>query len=129
MKTLAVCLFTLVSLSLAHAGGTSMKVEGNCSGKLADGSDISYTYYSNFNGCKKVSTSAVSFQGGLEGLYTGTRAFSKSSDIYKFYAYTLVFANSTGNTTGKLTYRDQETKKKHTITLQCEVRDYEYGDC
>lgn len=106
-----------------------MKIEGNCSGKLADGADISYTYYSDFNGCKKVSTAAVSFQGGLEGLNTGTRAFSKSSDIYKFYKYTLTFANSTGNTTGKLTYRDPETNKKHTITLQCEVRDYEYTDC
>lgn len=129
MKILALTLISLLSTSISYAGGTSMKVEGNCSGKLADGSDISYTYYSNFNGCKKVSTSAVSFQGGLEGLFTGTRAFTSSSDVYKFYSYTLTFANSTGNTTGKLTYRDPESKKKKTVTLQCEVRDYEYSDC
>ena len=129
MKTLvAASLLSLTLLSSAFAG-TSMKVEGSCSGKLLDGTDISYTYYSNFNGCKKISTSAVSFQSGIEGLFTGTRSFTDSSDNYSFTNYKIVFKNSTGNTTGKLTYKDARTGKSKTVTLQCEVRDYEYGDC
>lgn len=122
MKTLIISLITLTSLSLAHAG-SSLKLEGSCSGKLADGTEVSYSYYSNFNGCKKTSVAAVIFTNGIEGLYTGTRSFTKSSDIYTFNAYKLIFANSTGNTTGKLIY------KKKTAKLSCEVRDYEYSDC
>lgn len=127
MKTLIVSIITLSFSSLSY--GSSLKIEGTCSGKLADGSDISYTYYSNFNGCKKKSVAAVNFTSGIEGLFTGTRSFTRSSDIYAFNGYKLIFANSTGNTTGKLNYKDIETNKTKTVTLQCEVRDYEYNDC
>lgn len=106
-----------------------MKVEGSCSGKLNDGTEVSYTYYSNYDGCKKVSSAAVNFNSGIEGLFTGKRSFTRSSDIYTFNDYKLIFANSTGNTSGKLTYKDFETSKRKTISVQCEVRDYEYADC
>lgn len=106
-----------------------MKEEGSCTGKLRNGTPVSYTYYSNFNGCKSVSTSAVQFSSGFEGLLTGTRSFSETSDNYTFNSFKLSFANSTGNTTGKLTYKDPSTGYTKTVTLQCEVRDYEYSDC
>ena len=128
MKNLIASLLVLSFSSLAVAG-TSMKVEGSCSGKLADGSEVSYTYYSNFNGCKKVSTSAVSFENGFDGLYTGTRSFTDSSDNYSFNSYKLSFSNSTGNSTGKLTYKDEFSGRSKTINVKCEVRDYEYSDC
>lgn len=128
MKTLIISALTMTMLSTAQAG-TSMKVEGTCSGTLKDGTEVSYTYYSNFDGCKKVSSAAVNFNSGIEGLFTGKRSFTRSTDRYTFNDYKLTFANSTGNTTGKLTYKDFETNKKQTVTLQCEVRDYEYADC
>lgn len=128
MKTLILSLASFFIFSQAMAG-SSLKVEGSCSGKLLDGSDVSYTYYSNFNGCKKVSTAGISFQDGKEGMYTGTRSFTTSSDNYTFNSYKLSFKNSTGNTTGKFIYKDARTGKTKTVTLQCEVRDYEYGDC
>ena len=84
---------------------------------------------SNFNGCKKVSTSAVSFQSGLDGLSTGTRSFTDSSDNYVFNSYKLSFANSTGNTTGKLSYKDESTGRIKSVKVSCDVRDYEYTDC
>jgi len=121
--------FVTLSLSSLAVAGTSMKVEGSCSGTLADGSEVSYTYYSNFNGCKKVSTSAVSFVNGFDGLYTGTRSFTDSSDNYSFNSYKLTFANSTGNTAGKLTYKDEFSGRTKTVKVKCEVRDYEYTDC
>ena len=128
MKTLTVTLLSLAFSSMALAG-TSMKVEGSCSGKLSDGSAVSYTYYSNFNGCKSVSSAAVSFGKGIEGLYTGTRSFTDSSDNYSLGAFRLSFANSTGNTTGKLTYKDPSTGATKTVKVECSVRDYEYSDC
>lgn len=106
-----------------------MKVEGNCGGKLLDGTEVNFTYYSNFDGCKKVSTAGLSFQGTIEGMNTGTRSFTTSSDIYNLKNYKIIFKNSTGNTTGRFTYNDASTGKAKTVTLQCEVRDYEYSDC
>ncbi len=109
--------------------GTSMKVEGSCSGTLSNGQAVSYTYYSNFNGCKSSASGAVSFKKGLEGLHTGTRSFTDSSDIYNLGSYKLTFANSTGNTTGKLTYKDPSTGATKTAKMTCSVRDYEYSEC
>lgn len=128
MKTLILTASTLLFIANVEAG-SSMKVEGTCSGKLPDGSDISYTYYSDFDGCAKKSGAAVNFTSGVEGLFTGKRSFTEKDDNYHFDDYQLTFANSTGNTTGKLTYTDLITGKKQSVTLQCEVRDYEYTDC
>lgn len=129
MKTLALALLTLITYSPVDAG-TPMKIEGTCSGNLSDGTDISFTYYSNYNGCQKVSKAAISFTKGFEGLFTGKRRFSGSQDIYRLNGgHKLILSNSTGNTSAKLTYPDDLSGKKKTMTFQCEVRDYEYGDC
>lgn len=128
MKIIIIFALSLVFISTTQAA-TSMKVEGSCSGTLKDGTEVSYTYYSNYNGCKKISTAALNFTSGIEGLFTGKRSFTRKSDLYTFNGYQLRFANSTGNTSGKLTYRDFTSNEKTTVTLQCEVRDYEYADC
>jgi len=124
MKSLFITTVALL-LSLPLAAGTSMKIEGTCTGKLLNGKAVSFTYYSNFDGCQSTSQAAVSFNKGFEGLFTGTRSFTDTQDIYKLNSgFKLIFANSTGNTSGTLFY---PLKKK--IKVQCEVRDYEYGDC
>jgi hypothetical protein len=120
-------LFIQLLPSADAATGSALKPEGSCSGNLADGTSVSFTYYSNFNGCKKTSKGAIAFQSGLEGLITGSRTLS-SKDYYNFPKLDLSFANSTGNTSGKLGYRDQGNVR-HVIEVQCEVRDYEYADC
>lgn len=126
--TLAVVLFTL------NAEAATMKFEGQCSGTLKDGTPVSYTYYSNFDGCKNRSRAAVTFHEGLAlDLHTGVRSFSNGKDIYSFKqdkkeVVRLTFADSTGNTSGALTYTDLEGEKQ-TVELSCMVRDYSYGDC
>ncbi len=128
MKFFTAAVLSLYIFSTVEAA-TSLKVEGNCGGKLGDGTEVSFTYYSNFDGCKKVSDAGISFQGMIESMNTGTRSFTDSSDIYNVKNYKLVFKNSTGNTSGQFTYKDESTGKTQTVTLQCEVRDYEYSDC
>lgn len=110
------------------AVGSSLKTEGSCSGALLDGTPVSLNYYSDFNGCKKVSKSAVTFTSGIEGLFTGSRTFKANKDIYNFPKHKLTFADSTGNTSGRLQYRDANNERQ-TVELSCEVRDYEYTDC
>jgi hypothetical protein len=129
VKTLILATLTLSICSASYAG-TSMKIEGSCTGTLSDGSAVSYTYYSNFNGCRKVIRAAVSFTSGIEGLFTGKRSFTDSQDIYVLNGgYKLIFANSTGNTSGSLSYPVGSSRKIQKATMQCEVRDYEYSDC
>lgn len=107
-----------------------MKIEGTCAGTLSDGSAVSYTYYSNFDGCRKISKAAISFTAGIEGLFTGKRSFTDSQDIYELNGgYKLIFANSTGNTSGSLTYPVGSGRKMETVNIQCQARDYEYQDC
>lgn len=106
----------------------SMKPEGACAGKLADGTSIAFEYFSNFNGCTQKARAAISYQQGREGMVTGTRAFSDTTDTYTFGKERLVFPNSTGNTTGKYFYTDSRGNRK-SVTLECDVRDYEYSDC
>ena len=60
LLAVALTLLTLVSHAKA-AIGTAMKIEGSCSGTLVDGSPVSFVYYSNFNGCKKVNKAALTF--------------------------------------------------------------------
>ncbi len=108
--------------------GSSMKYEGTCSGTLADGTAIGLNYYSDYDGCKEQSVSAVTFTAGIEGLFTGQRTFTETKDIYSFREQSLSFANSTGNTSGKLTIKNANDELE-TVQLQCNVRDYEYADC
>ncbi len=105
-----------------------MKLEGNCAGKLADGTSIAFQYYSNFNGCKNTASAAISYEQGYDGMTTGKRSLRETSDTYTFGKANLVFANSTGNTSGKFRYNDRRGDRK-SVTLQCDVRDYEYAEC
>lgn len=124
MKTF-IALVWFASTSLAHAG--SLNLQGNCTGKTLSGMDVALTYYSDYDGKKKESEAAVSFTEGRQGLQTGKRAFKGSQDIYQFEDVKLSFKNSTGNTSGLLTYTDEtDGKTKRTVELQCEIRDYEY---
>lgn len=132
MKTLLQISLALSTLAFSFSGlsATTMKIEGSCQGNLDNGEAVAFTYYSNFDGCKNKSTSAVSFSQGLgNNLYTGQRSFTESWDIYRFQKNVrLTFKNSTGNTSGKLRYQD-ENGTTRLVQVQCEVRDYEYAEC
>lgn len=119
-------ILTILSLILCtqSALAESMKLEGSCTGNLSNGTVISYSYYSNYDGCKKVSRASVSFTAGIKGVYKGKRSFTDSQDVYALHGgYKLIFANSSGNTTGIL------VKPGETVKVQCKVRDYEYPEC
>ncbi len=121
-------LFVAILPEAGAATGSSLKIEGSCTGNLADGTPVSFIYYSDYNGCRKVNKGAIAFQSGIEGLITGSRTFTGGKDYYNFPKNDLTFADSTGNTSGKLGYRDSENVR-HVIQVQCDVRDYEYADC
>jgi hypothetical protein len=125
MKIIFSAVVMFFSLSVFSA---SLHLEGSCAGKLADGSSIVFQYYSNFNGCQKVARAGISYQQGREGMVTGSRSFTEKSDIYAFGKVRLIFANSTGNTTGKYRYTDGRGDRQ-SVVLQCDVRDYEYAEC
>lgn len=106
-----------------------MKIEGTCTGRLKNNTPVNFSYYSDFDGCKNKSNGAISFNGDDDkGLRTGERTFKNSQDIYNFNDVKLAFADSTGNTSGVLTYKDEE-RKSQKVEVQCEIRDYEYADC
>ena len=118
----------LVVLFSSSAFSLSMKIEGSCSGQLADGTPVAFQYYSNFNGCKNDASAGISFDQGRDDMVTGKRKLTDNSDTYTFGKTNLIFANSTGNTSGKYRYTDGQGGRR-TTTLQCEVRDYEYAEC
>ena len=120
MKVFALILFVALFSRLSQASN-SLKIEGSCSGSFKDGSPVSFTYYSDFDGCKEKSQAAISFTEGVEGLEMGERQFIKNRDVYSFKDGRLSFANSTGNTEGIL-----ELKEK--VKVSCEIRDYEYAE-
>ncbi len=124
---LSFIILNLITNAKASAG-SSLKLEGTCQGKLKDGSPVAFRYYSNFNGCVNVSKGGVTFTKGLEGLLTGTRSFQDGKDIYSFPSHRITFADSTGNTSGKFRYKDDHGVF-HTVTVTCEIRDYEYSEC
>lgn len=130
MKHFLLIAFSLLFLSFqvqaAPTEGSTLKVEGSCYGTLKDGSTVNLTYYSNFDGIKDVSQSAVTFTGALEGLFTGTREFKQGKDIYTFSGTKLIFLDSTGNTSGTLQYSKEEVQQS--VEIQCEIRDYHYAE-
>ncbi|MFL5783221.1 MAG: hypothetical protein ACJ76H_01345 [Bacteriovoracaceae bacterium] len=126
MKTIFFFIAVLSFSTSTFAG--SMKVEGLCSGKLLDGTPVAFQYYSDFDGCKKVSGAALSYVEGREGMLTGERSFTTSNDIYNFGELKLILKNSTGNTGARFQYTDDQGGKR-TVELQCDVRDYEYSEC
>lgn len=126
MKKLILALTVTVITSSAQA--VAMNLEGSCAGTLKDGSPVAFQYYSNFDGCKKVSKAAISYHYGQDGMVTGTRRFTDADDIYAFGKTRVVFKNSTGNTTGRYEYVDQKGSRQ-SVVLDCDVRDYHYGEC
>ncbi len=122
-------IFSLVVMFFSFSTfAASLNLQGSCAGKLADGSPIAFQYYSNYNGCQEVARAGISYQQGREGMVTGSRSFTEKSDIYAFGKVRLVLANSTGNTTAKYRYNDRRGDRR-SVTLQCNVRDYEYSEC
>lgn len=125
-------LMTVIALSTSVMAKTNMNLEGACQGKLHDKTSVAFTYYSDFDGCKEKSQAGITFSRAsstiTSGLSTGERYFTDTHDIYSFKDKKISFANSTGNTTGRFTYRDQQGKVR-TVTLACNVRNYEYADC
>lgn len=122
----AMALFLLPNMTFANS---AMKPEGTCQGALKDGTPVSFAYFSDFDGCKEKSESAITFTEGREGLHTGSRIFSGDKDVYTFSKdLKVVLNNSTGNTEATLRYLNDENKAE-SVVLQCEVRDYEYLDC
>lgn len=120
--------FSLLTANAAQAS-TSMNYEGSCNGTLANNAPISFKYYSDFDGCKEKSTAAISYNDAGEdrGLVTGTRTL-KVKDIYNFAGNKLTFENSTGNTSGSLSYQNEETGEREEVIVQCEVREYSYAE-
>lgn len=122
---------TLLSLSLTvfAQAEDELKVEGNCSGTLADGTHLSFTYFSNFNGCQQNIRAAIQFNSNFgSGYYKGKRVFEESEDIYTIDSYKVTFKNSTGNVSGVFSYLDV-VGKRQSLNVQCEIRDYEYDEC
>jgi len=129
LKALILAGLTFLICHPSHAG-IPLDIEGSCSGALLDGTSVSYTYYSNYDGCRKVSRAAITFTSGLHGHYKGKRSFTTTEDIYSFRGgFKLIFANSTGNTSGTLVYPDEPSGQKKSVTLQCSIRNNEYADC
>lgn len=124
----AMKLILLLSLLTTPVLAASLKFEGSCSGKMLDGTVVNFDYYSNFDGCREKSKAALSYRLGRDGVITGTRSFTDELDTYDFGRTRLVFANSTGNTSGTYEYTDKKGKLLR-VELSCEVRDYEYGEC
>jgi hypothetical protein len=140
MKYLTIAL-TFFSLANSGQAGTAMKYEGSCSGTLRDNSPIRLNLYSDFDGCKNHSQAAfstISAEGQSEKVTTGERKFVQDQDIYEFEVGSsdhqkkvahLAFANTTGNTSVEYQYYDEMEQDYQTVTLMCEVRDYEYPEC
>ncbi len=127
--------FAVVEFS--HAG-VSMKLEGTCRATQLDRTVKTFKYFSSFNGCKNKSSAAYTTKTG-DSVLTGVREFVGDKDVYTFSTGTvedtirLTFANSTGNTSGTMTYYDdtlgEQAPRKRTIKVTCEIRDYEYAEC
>lgn len=131
MKNFLLIVFSFVVLTLvtnakAADSGSAMKLEGSCTGNLADGTAVSFNYYSDYNGCIDTSKSAVTFTSGIEGLFTGERKLGEK-DVHTYPQHRLSFANSTGNTEGTLHYTDAQGARQ-SVKVLCDVRDYEYAE-
>ncbi|MBA2404819.1 MAG: hypothetical protein H0V66_08615 [Bdellovibrionales bacterium] len=121
--------FILLSFSTFAQSQSELKVEGNCKGDLRDGSKVSFTYYSNFNGCQQKINAAIKLSPSFGSQYVkGKREFENSQDIYTMNDYRITFKDSTGNTSGVFSYLDV-VGKRQSVDVQCEIRDYEYDEC
>lgn len=124
---ISVLLFAILPLANARA---EQKLEGKCTGNLENGTAVAFSYFSDYEGCQGNITSSIKFsaQSGI-GNMKGKRTFVNDKDIYEFKKnYKLTFEDSTGNISGILDYSDFHGDK-HSVTVQCAIRDYEYEDC
>jgi hypothetical protein len=133
LKKLTLSFITSIFTSISLAG-TTMNLEGMCKGTDAEGIEIDFHYFSNYDGCKTKSEAALVFNGGQEGLYTGERRFTEKHDIYTFSVqqkekFQLRFDNITGRSDGTMRYLNEDTGKPEKIQLQCLIRDYHYMEC
>ena len=119
----------LVFLSLSALAESELKLEGSCHGNLFDGTQVSFTYYSNYDGCTQNIKAAIQFAPNFgSGHYKGKRAFEEGQDIYNIETYRVTFKDSTNNLGGVFSYLDV-VGKRQSINIQCEIRDYEYDEC
>lgn len=131
MKKTMTAFFLFLGLYLsAYAQVESeMKIEGKCNGTLTDGTQINFTYYSDFNGCQQNIRAAIKFGPDFGSrYYKGKRTFADSQDVYTVDTYRVTFKDSTGNLGGIYSYLDV-AGKRHSIAVQCSIRDYEYDEC
>lgn len=132
MKMFFIGLFLFGMISFANARG-ELKLEGKCTGVLENGSAVGFSYFSDYEGCQGNISSSIKFssESGMGNL-KGKRTFENDKDIYSFKSgrknHQLTFEDSTGNISGVLEYSDMKGDR-HSITVQCEIRDYEYGEC
>ncbi len=129
-----VSFFVFVLIS-SMASASEMKQEGSCKGIDVDGTPISFTYFSGFNGCQNKSEAAITFaeDSSQAGLFTGIRMIQNGEDKYSFTrsnkrgqpSLWLVFADSSENTQGVFKHR-KANGKITSVTLECEIRQYEY---
>lgn len=125
------CLFLYLSaLAFAHAQAESeMKMEGRCNGTMASGTQVTFTYYSDFNGCQQNINAAIKFGPDFGSrYYKGKRAFENSQDIYTVDTYRVTFKDSTGNLGGIYSYLDVAGQRQ-SIPVECSILDYEYDEC
>jgi hypothetical protein len=124
-----VFIFLTLTLSAFAQAEDELKIEGKCNGNLADGTKVSFTYFSNFNGCQQKIRAAIQFAPNFgSGYYKGKREFEDSKDIYTMENYRVTFKDSTGNVSGIFSYLDI-VGKRQSINVQCDIRDYEYDEC
>ena len=122
-------IFLTLTFSAFAQAEDELKMEGNCNGSLADGTKVSFTYYSNYNGCQQKIRAAIKFgQNFGSGYYKGKREFENRQDIYTVDTYRVTFKDMTGNISGIFSYLDV-VGKRQSIDVQCEIRDYEYDEC
>lgn len=132
MKLFFIGLFLFGNISFAHARG-EQKLEGKCTGQLENGSPVGFSYFSDYEGCQGNISSSIKFssESGMGNL-RGKRTFENDKDIYLFKSgrknHQLTFEDSTGNISGILEYSDLKGER-HSITVQCVIRDYEYEEC
>ncbi len=129
MKQIFTCVLYVGLCFSAFAQESEMKLEGSCHGNFSDGTPVSFTYYSDFNGCQQNINAAIKLSPNFGSQYfKGKRAFEDSKDIYTVETYRVTFKDSTGNTSGVFSYLDV-VGHRQSITVQCEIRDYEYDEC
>ncbi|HXH73420.1 MAG TPA: hypothetical protein VNJ08_00540 [Bacteriovoracaceae bacterium] len=129
MKRIILCIAILgLSLCAFAQAEDEMKLEGSCNGNYTNGKPVSFTYFSNFNGCQQKIKAAIKFapDSGSQH-HKGNRAFENNQDIYTLGTYQVSFADSTDIKEGIFSYLNDG--KRESIIVKCVIRNYEYYEC